>query len=84
MEEGTHLIYLGPHRPWRRSVLSGASMYSLPYGYHQFLEMDTFPGFQQFVPQGMQALQYLSGHARTPDTADESHAFVKYSISRSG
>jgi Fe-S cluster assembly ATPase SufC len=84
MESGTHMIYLGPHRPWRKSTLSGAAMYSLPYSYRQLSQMDVFPGFQQFVPQGLQFLQTMAGHARDPDTADESYGTVKYSISRIG
>jgi hypothetical protein len=29
-------------------------------------------------------LQYVAGHPRDPDTADESYAFVKYSIAKTG
>lgn len=83
-ELGTRVSYLGPHRPWRRATLDAAAMYSLPFGYSQFLEMDTFPGFNQFVPQGLQMLQYASGQLRAPDTSDESYAVVKYSISKIG
>ncbi len=84
IEPGTRVIYLGPHRPWRKSTLSGAAMYSLPYSYRQLSEMDNFPGFQQFVPPGLQFLQTTAGQARDPDTADESYGTVKYSISRIG
>jgi len=59
-------------------------MYVLPYAYRQLSEMDVFPGFQQFVPTGLQSLQYLSGQARAPDTADESYSFVKHSIAKIG
>ena len=30
MEPGTRVIYLGPHRPWRKATLCGAAMYSRP------------------------------------------------------
>lgn len=73
MEPDTRMIYLGPHRTWRKSTLSGAAMYALPYSYRQLSEMDTFPGFQQFTPPGLQFLQYFAGHGRDPDTADESY-----------
>jgi hypothetical protein len=59
-------------------------MYALPYSYRQLSEMDSFPGFQQFTPPGLQYLQYLGGHGRDPDTSDESYGTVKYSISRIG
>lgn len=84
METGTRVIYLGPHRPWRKSTLTGAAMYTLPYSYRQLSEMDIFPGFQQFVPPGLQFMQNMAGHMRDPDTADESYGTVKYSISRLG
>lgn len=84
VEPGTNVIYLGPRRPWRKSTLSGAAMYALPYSYRQLSEMDSFPGFQQFVPPGLQALSYLSGQMRSPDTADESYGFVKHSIAKLG
>jgi hypothetical protein len=84
MEPGTHVIYLGPHRPWRKATLNGAAMYSLPYSYRQLSEMDTFPGFQQFIPPGMQFLQNMTGQMRDPDTADESYGTVKYPISKLG
>lgn len=72
IEPGTRMIYLGPHRPWRKSTLGGAAMYSLPYSYRQLSEMDTFPGFTQFIPPGLQHLQNTAGQMRDPDTADES------------
>lgn len=83
-EPGTRVIYSGPHRPWRKTTLSGAAMYSLPYSYTQLSEMDTFPGFQQYVPPNMQVLQYLAGQARQPDTSDESFGFVKYAMAKMG
>ena len=48
------------------------------------METDGFPGFQQFVLQGLQYLQYLGVQPRVPDTADKSYTFVKYSIARLG
>jgi hypothetical protein len=38
----------------------------------------------QFVLPGLQMLQYVAGHPRDPDTADESYAFVKYSKAKTG
>jgi ABC-type lipoprotein export system ATPase subunit len=84
IEPGTRVIYLGPHRPWRKSTLGGAAMYALPYTYRQLSEMDSFPGFAQFVPQGLQFLQSMAGQMRDPDTADESYGTVKYAISKIG
>ena len=48
------------------------------------METDGFPGFQQFVLQGLQYLQYLGVQPRVPDTADKSYTFVKYSLARLG
>lgn len=84
IEPGTRVIYLGPHRTWRKSTLNGASMYALPYTYRQMSEMESFPGFTQFVPPGLQWLQNTAGQLRDPDTADESYGTVKYAISRMG
>jgi hypothetical protein len=83
-DPGTRTIYLGPHRPWRKTTLGGAAMYALQYSFRQFLETEGFPGFQQIVPTWMQHLQYLGGQPRIPDTADESYSFVKYSIAKLG
>lgn len=81
IEEGTEVIYMGPHRPWHKAALSSAAMFQLPYSYWQFLEMEAFPGWQHFAPPG---LQFLGQQPRHPDSADETQALVKYSIAKLG
>ncbi len=80
-EPGTEVIYIGPHRPWRKSTLSAGAMFQMPYSYWQYLGMESFPGWQQYAPQG---LQYLAASSRHPDSADETQSLVKYSIVKLG
>jgi ABC-type multidrug transport system ATPase subunit len=80
-EPGTDVIYMGPHRPWRKATLSSGAMFQMPYTYGQYLGMETFPGWQQFAPPG---LQYLGHQPRHPDTADETQSLVKYSMAKLG
>jgi hypothetical protein len=78
-EFGTQVMYIGPHRPWRKATLSGAAMYQMPYSYGQYLGMDNLPGWQHFAPNG---LQYLTQQPRHPDSADEVQSLVKYSMAK--
>jgi hypothetical protein len=77
VEPETNVIYLGPHRPWRKSTLSGVAMYSLPYSYRELSQMDMFSDFQQFVPSGLQLLQNTPGQVRDSDTADEAYGTAR-------
>jgi hypothetical protein len=71
-------MYLNPNRPWRRTVLSAASLFGMPMGYRQLMESDSVTGFQYVQPQG-----YVhTGQPRGPDTTDDAQALVKFAIVR--
>src|ERR687890_295594 len=74
VEPGTNVLYLDPHRPWRKSTLSGAAMYDLQYSYRQIWEMHGIPRLQKSVPQGLELFQYVRG-TRTPGTSDDTYSF---------
>lgn len=77
-EAGTRVIYLNPYRPWRRTTFGTAFLYNLPYSYRQLLELDNFPGFQNYQPPGF----VHSGLARSPDNIDDAQSLVKFAIAK--
>ena len=78
-EPGTKVTYVGPHRPWRKSTLSTASLFQMPYSYQQLLAMPSLPGWDQMAPPG---LQFLGGMARDPFSSDEAQSLVKFELAK--
>ena len=77
-EPSTRVTYISPNRAWRRTTLTGPSMFGLQMSYRQVLEQESVPGFQFQAPPGY----YQSGGARQADSMDEAQSLVKYSIAR--
>lgn len=80
-EPNTEVIFMGPNRPWRKSALTGAAMYTMPQSFRQLLGMAQIPGWQLFAPQG---LEYIGGKVREPDSTDEAQGLAKLSITKLG
>jgi AAA ATPase domain len=77
-EPNTKVFYSGPYRPWRKSQLNGAALFSLVQDYREILRMTSMPGWQYFTPPG---LNFATG-PREPDSVDEAQSLVKISIIR--
>jgi hypothetical protein len=54
-------------------------MFLGPRSYRRSLEEQSVPGFDLFVPPGLQLAQ---GQPRQPDSVDEAQSFVKYAIAK--
>lgn len=76
-EEGTKILHIGPHRPWRKGSLLKASVLGMPMSFGDMLTSSMLPHFQGAVPYSIQAFQ---GQARDPDASDEAQALVKVSF----
>lgn len=75
-EPGTEIIYIGPHRAWRRSSIRASFLYDQIQTYRGMLTLDQLPGFQH------PGLQYVSAFPRSPDYTDESPSLAKYGIAK--
>ncbi|MDK2758368.1 MAG: ATP-binding protein [Blastomonas fulva] len=76
-EEGTKVLHIGPHRPWRKGSLLKASVLGMPMSFGDMLTNANLPHFQGAVPYSIQNFQ---GQARDPDASDEAQALVKVSF----
>ncbi|WIW88098.1 ATP-binding protein [Sphingobium sp. V4] len=76
-EEGTKVLHIGPHRPWRKGSLLKASVLGMPMSFGDMLTSSNLPHFQGAVPYSIQNFQ---GQARDPDASDEAQALVKVSF----
>lgn len=77
-EPETRVLYVGPHRPWRKSTLTAAAaLANRTISFTEYLGMQQLPGWDQIAPTG---LQYLSQLPRLAESADEAQALVKYTI----
>jgi energy-coupling factor transporter ATP-binding protein EcfA2 len=79
-EQGTTVMFVGPHRTWRSSSLNRVALYDYPLAsYGALLESDNLPQYRYAIPQGMNGLQ---GLPRDVSSADDAQAFVKTSLAR--
>lgn len=77
-EPGTHVVYLNPNRPWRRTNFGAAFLYNLNQTFRQMTEAAQFPGFTNYQPPGF----VHSGLPRSPDNVDDVQSLVKFSIAK--
>lgn len=76
-EEGTKVLHIGPHRPWRKGNLLKAAVLGMPMNFGDMLTSSSIPSFQGTVPYSIQAFQ---GQYRDPDASDEAQALVKVAL----
>ena len=75
-EPGTDIIYMAPHRSWRKGQLSLAASLTYSMSYGEILKLDTVPAWQTFVPPGYSQFNT----ERKPDTTDEAQSLIKLSL----
>lgn len=79
-EPETHVMYIGPNRPWRRSEVSSMTAAALgSQTYRSMIESGAPPSFRFGVPQGLNFLNYASPQ-RGRDGVDEAQSLVKAHI----
>src|SRR4051794_31263077 len=78
-EPGTQVLFTGPHRTWRNSVVTEVSALGWTFDYSQVLMQDSIPG-ANYPAGGPMGLVY--GQPRLTSSADDSQALVKTAIVR--
>lgn len=76
----THIMYVSPNRPWRRSEVSSMTAAALGgQTYRSMIELGGPPPWQFGIPPGMDFLHYAS-RRRGRDGVDDSQSLVKAHI----
>jgi hypothetical protein len=77
-EPDTRVTYLGPHRGWRKTTLSGSLLSEFQPHLTHYLESQAIPHWRTFQPPSLQGVGV--GQVRDPGGPDEAFSFVKGSI----
>jgi ABC-type ATPase involved in cell division len=77
-EPETRVTYLGPHRGWRKTTLSGALLGEIQPHLTHYLENQAIPHWRSFQPPSLQGVGV--GQLRDPGGPDEAFSFVKGSL----
>jgi len=77
IETGTKILYLGPHRPWRRMNLSNIDVMGYNSTYNTAMSGNNLPGFNRYTPDGF---RFTAGQSRLHDSSDELFGFIKISF----
>ncbi len=77
-EPSTRVTYLGPHRSWRKSKITGSDLSEFPRTFTQFLQAPATPRWTAHAPMAFQNFQ--QGVERDPRAQEEAFGFVKPSI----
>lgn len=79
-QPGTHVMYINPNRPWRRSQVTAMATLGMgDQSFRSMIEAPNAPQWQFGIPQGMNFLNYSTG-VRTRDTIDDVQSLVKVHI----